>query len=80
MARLSLYLNESEMNTLRIDAKREGLSLSGYVARLIRENAGNHRWPAGYWDRVYGSLQDDSFNISDDDLVAELDGSTGWFK
>ena len=80
MAQLSLYLDETEMKTLRKDAKREGVSLSRYAARLVRENSGRNRWPAGYWENVYGSLNDDSFVISHEGLDSSLDDTAEWFK
>ena len=80
MAQLSLYLEETEMVTLRKDAKREGVSLSRYAARLIRENAGKSKWPAGYWESVYGSLKDETFAVPTDELAPELDDAAEWFK
>ena len=80
MAQLSLYLEESEMEQLRYDAQREGLSLSRYAARLIRENAGNTRWPKDYWESVYGCLTDDSFEISSVGLDSNKDDSADWFE
>ena len=80
MAQLSLYLEETEMDTLRKDAKREGVSLSRYAARLIRENAGKSKWPAGYWDDVYGALSDPTFAHSDEGLDPSLDDSADWFE
>ena len=80
MAQLSLYLDETEMETLRKDAKREGVSLSRYAARLVREHAGNNRWPAGYWENVYGCLSDKSFVLSHEGLDPNLDDTAEWFK
>ncbi|MGI6220628.1 MAG: hypothetical protein ACOYIP_01950 [Coriobacteriales bacterium] len=73
MAQLSLYLEDEEMDTLRTDAAREGVSLSRYAAGLIREHAGGSKWPAGYWDEVYGCLDDDTFAVSADALDPALD-------
>ena len=81
MAQLSLYLEDTEMATLRKDARREGVSLSRYAARLIRENAGNSKWPAGYWETVYGALSDPTFTLSNEGLDPSLDDDpTSWFK
>ena len=81
MPQLSLYLEESEMSTLRKDAAREGVSLSRYARRLIRENAGKSKWPAGYWDNVYGSLTDPSFVISDEGIDPSMDDDpSAWFE
>lgn len=74
MAQLSLYLEDDEMATLRTDAAREGVSLSRYAASLIREHAGGSKWPACYWDEVYGCLDDDTFTISGEALDTALDG------
>ena len=80
MPQLSLYLEDKEMETLREDAKREGVSLSRYAARLIRENAGRSKWPAGYWDSVYGCLDDETFVVSSEGLSPEFDDAAEWFK
>ena len=80
MSQLSLYLEEAEMDILRKDAKREGVSLSRYAARLIRENAGKSKWPAGYWENVYGALSDSSFVLSSEGLDSSLDDNADWFK
>jgi hypothetical protein len=38
MPQLSLYLDDDTMEKLRVDAKRENLSLSKHVAKLIQES------------------------------------------
>lgn len=74
MPQLSLYLNEPTMKDLRNDAREAGVSVSKYVAQLVVEKASRKGWPDGYWDEVYGSLEDDSFQIPEE-LDAALDGA-----
>lgn len=60
MPQLSLYLDDETMEKLRADAKRENLSLSKHVARLIRESRSGDGWSEGFWE-TYGSLADTDF-------------------
>ena len=62
MPQLSLYLDASTMESLRCASDREGVSLSKYAGRLIRDHSAS-AWPIGFWD-TYGALQDDSFVVS----------------
>lgn len=63
MPQLSLYLNDAAMGQLRTQAKDSGRSLSRYVSQLILEDSPSNGWPEGYWESVYGCLQDESFRI-----------------
>ncbi|WP_165251869.1 hypothetical protein [Adlercreutzia sp. ZJ304] len=73
MSQVSLYLNDAAMAQLRSVCKKEQRSLSSYVSELIMDNRNSTSWPKGYWDSVYGCLNDDSF-IVPPDLDAVTDG------
>ena len=78
MPQLSLYLDDATMETLRTSALGEGVSMSKYAANLIRNRAQFGGWPAGYWESVYGCLDDDTFVIDDTALDAALDDTCDW--
>ena len=78
MPQLSLYIDDATMETLRSSARGEGVSMSKYAASLIRDRAQYGGWPAGYWDCVYGCLNDDTFVIDDVALDASLDDACNW--
>lgn len=80
MPQLSLYVDDATMEILRTAAKGEGLSMSRYASGLIRERAHFGGWPQGYWENVYGCLQDDTFVVDDDALDAALDDDCNWFE
>ncbi|MCI9130029.1 MAG: antitoxin [Eggerthellaceae bacterium] len=73
MPQLSLYLNEPTMALLREDCQKSGNSLSRYVSELITAKRTESSWPQGYWDNVYGALDDDSFQVPSE-LDGKLDG------
>ena len=79
MPQLSLYMNDATMSTLRRCASAQGVSLSSYAASLIRQAANGDGWPTGYWEGVYGCLDDD-FSVDDSDLNPSLDDSCSWFE
>ncbi len=57
MPQVSLYLDRDAMKRVAREASRSGKSLSGWVRdRVLREPA--TAWPAGYFDRIPGSLAD----------------------
>ena len=73
MPQLSLYLTDDAASILRDDAKQSGQSVSRYISGLVidrHEHADS--WPDGYWDSVYGCLDDPSFTIPPE-LDASLD-------
>lgn len=74
MAQLSLYLEEETMDLLRKKAVLANVSLSKYVAKLIRSDVSSG-WPMGYWD-LYGSIDDETF-CEPAELAFELDGERG---
>lgn len=63
MPQLSLYLDDETMEKLRADAKRENLSLSKHVAKLIRESGSGdgNGWSERFWE-TYGSLAETDFH------------------
>lgn len=77
MPQLSLYLNSDAMKKLRSDVERSGSSISKYVSGLI-ENRDTHSWPQGFWENVYGALEDPTFVVPSE-LDAKLDGATPSF-
>ena len=77
MPQLSLYLDEPTLASLRANSALADLSLSKYVANLIRNRHENGEWPAGYWD-IYGALEDEAFTAPPDIDLA-LDGATPTF-
>lgn len=79
MPQLSLYLTNDTAAVLREDAMRSELSVSRYVSDLIIDKHDNaSSWPQGYWDSIYGCLDDPSFVIPEE-LDAELDGDVPKF-
>lgn len=79
MPQLSLYIDDSTMDTLRTSARIEGVSMSKYASKLIRDSAERGGWPNGYWDNVYGCL-DENLHVEDDDLHPEFDDACDWFE
>ena len=79
MPQLSLYIDDATMETLRAAARGEGVSMSRYASGLIRDRAQLGGWPQGYWDSVYGCLDDDTFTVDISGLDAELDDAANWF-
>ena len=66
MPQLSLYLDEPTMSLLRARSSRAHQSMSKYVAKLIQEDERGRAWPEGYWDSVYGCLDDPSFTVAEE--------------
>jgi hypothetical protein len=58
MPQLSLYLDTQTLALVEKNAQLERLSLSKYVAGLVKEHVA-HNWPTGFWD-LFGSIDDDS--------------------
>ena len=81
MSRLSLYMPEAEMNSLKKLAKQENLSLSVFARKLLSEKSNSvsgkidvpSQWGADvadWWSQVAGKLTDKTFAAPDD---SELD-------
>lgn len=66
MAQVSLYMSDEVLKTLRADAGKSHVSVSRYVSDLVQQKAASNGWPKGYWENVYGCLDDDSFVIPDE--------------
>lgn len=64
MPQISLYIDESTLKKVEASAKKEHLSLSKWVAQLIRTRVSNE-YPADFGD-LFGSITDDSYTIPDD--------------
>lgn len=63
MAQLSLYMTETDMEALKLDAKQQGKSISSYARDVISNRHESERrgwengWPPGFFD-LYGSAPD----------------------
>lgn len=49
MAQVTIYLDAELEAAVRERAKAEGLSLSAYIAQILREKE-NASWPPGFWE------------------------------
>lgn len=78
MPQLSLYVDDATMEILRSSARGEGVSMSKYAADLIRKRAQFGSWPNGYWESVYGCLDDDTFVVDDTAIDVSLDDTCTW--
>lgn len=64
MPQISLYIDEATLKKVEDSARKEHLSLSKWVARLIRTRVANE-YPADFGD-LFGSITDDSYTVPDD--------------
>jgi hypothetical protein len=64
MPQVSLYLDQDVLDTARLNARSEGISLSKYVTHALARNA-DSSWPHGYWE-LFGALTDESFVYPED--------------
>lgn len=64
MPQISLYIDESTLKKVEASAKKEHLSLSKWVAQMIRTRVANE-YPADFGD-LFGSIADDSYSVPDD--------------
>jgi hypothetical protein len=64
MPQISLYIDEATLKKVEISAKKEHLSLSKWVAQLIRSRV-TSEYPADFGD-LFGSITDDTYTIPDD--------------
>ena len=90
MPQTSLYMDNNTMELIRTESKRQGVSLSRFIAGAV-SNYTNHiteGWPSGYWERVCGCLSDIStkeakmlFNTRNSEcLDPSLDDDCSWFE
>lgn len=77
MPQLSLYLDDTAMEELRVAAQREDLSLSQYARECIASQ-GNRSWPQSFW-ATFGALTDTSFQ-EPAELDAAFDGALPGFE
>ena len=73
MPQVSLYMQQGTLEALRDEAQKAQVSVSKFVSHLVNDHAAGGQWPAGYWNNVYGCLQDDTFHVPAE-LDASLDG------
>ena len=74
MPQLSLYFNDATLEMLKEDAKRNELSPSRFVSKLVYDNhEKKSAWPEGYWESVIGSITDPTF-VAPEDSYEDLDG------
>ncbi len=58
MAQLNIYVPDELAERLKQEARRSGLSLSGYVASRLDQTADDD-WPAGYFEQICGFAGED---------------------
>ena len=64
MPQLHLYVPESEAAKLRRRAKRKGMSLSRYLAQVVRKEDEND-WPSGFFEEVVGGWRGEPLRRSE---------------
>ena len=62
MPQLSLYLDETEMASLRTHAANEGVSLSSYARGVLNKNNETNAWSDAFLN-VFGAASDDTFKV-----------------
>ena len=67
MPQLHLYVPESDAAELRKKAKRRGMSLSRYLAQLVRKE-GEKDWPPGFFEEVVGGWHGEPLRRPDQGL------------
>jgi hypothetical protein len=58
MPQLNFYVPKETAQKLRERARREGLSLSQYIAKVVVKETGSG-WPPGFFEEVLGSWDGD---------------------
>ena len=58
MPQLHFYVPEQTAERVRQEAKAAGLSISQYLAELVKREI-HSGWPEGYFEEVVGGLQDE---------------------
>lgn len=58
MSQICFYLTQAEEQRLQQRAAAQGLSLSKYIAQLVRREI-KTGWPEGYFEQVLGRWQGD---------------------
>lgn len=87
MPQISLYMDEPTMQTVRAQASLQGISLSRFIGSLVKEYAQtkSNNWPAGYWEGVYGCLDDEEADrmtkaLETSCLDESCDDACDWFE
>jgi hypothetical protein len=66
MAQLNFYVPDDTEAEVRRRAKARGLSISAYLAALLKEGLGSKDdWPTGFFENVIGGWQGDFPEIDD---------------
>ncbi len=66
MAQLNFYVPDDTEAEVRRRAKARGLSISAYLAALVKEGLGTKNdWPAGFFENVLGGWYEDFPEIDD---------------
>lgn len=53
MPQLHLYVSEDVAATVRARAKAKGMTVSSYLADVVKRDAGQD-WPAGFFEEIVG--------------------------
>ena len=87
MSQISLYMDETVMSAVRAEAALQGISLSRFIASLVKDYAKTRSdsWPVGYWEEVYGCIGDAEADkmhaaISQNGLDSSLDDACDWLE
>lgn len=72
MPQLHFSVDEEMAAELALRARQAGLSLSRYLARLVRRQVGEE-WPAGYLDTVIGSCREHPLTEPDELPLEEVE-------
>jgi hypothetical protein len=66
MAQLNFYVPDDTEAEVRRRAKAQGVSISAYLAALLKEELGaQNNWPTGFFENIVGSWQGDFPDIDD---------------
>ncbi|MDX2179715.1 MAG: hypothetical protein SFV18_08995 [Bryobacteraceae bacterium] len=66
MAQLYFYVPDAVAEDLRRKARKEGLSLSKYIAKQVTPATDEKGWPIGYFDFIRANPLSDDFELPDD--------------
>ena len=90
MPQTSLYMDDTTMDLIRVESKRQGVSLSRYIAGAVHNYACHitRGWPSGYWEHVCGCLSGISNEQAkalhgvrnSETLDSSLDDDCSWFE
>ena len=57
MPQLHLYVPDTTAELLKRRAEERGLTLSKYLAEVVRQEAGGEEWPEGFFEDVLGAWE-----------------------